>query len=175
MHNLLPLPYTEVTADLIAEKAKTVQDFIGLPFLLENVSSYVGFQSSQMEEWEFLTRVTEKAGCGILLDVNNIYVSARNHDFDPMDYLKGIPPERVLQIHIAGHSDMGKYLLDTHDHPVKDEVWELYARACELVGDVSTMLERDDHIPSFQEVYDEVLKAKQHHRVLLESSPSPQP
>ena len=161
MHDLLPLPYTELTADLIAEKARIVQDFIGLPFLLENVSSYVGFQSSQMEEWEFLTRIVEKANCAILLDVNNIYVSARNHGFDPMDYLRGIPPQRVLQIHIAGHSDYGKYVLDTHDHPVRNEVWELYAKALEIVGDVSMMLERDDRIPPLQEVYDEVLKAEQ--------------
>ena len=161
MHDLLPLPYTEVTADLIAQKARIVQDFIGIPFLLENVSSYVGFQSSQMEEWEFLARIAEKANCAILLDVNNIYVSSRNHGFDPLEYLNGIPPQRVLQIHIAGHSDFGKYVLDTHDHPVRSEVWQLYAKAFEIVGDVSMMLERDDRIPPFQEVYAEVLKAKQ--------------
>ncbi len=162
MHDLLPLPYTEISADLVAEKARIVQDFIGIPFLLENVSSYVEFQSSQMEEWEFLTRVVERANCSILLDVNNIYVSSRNHGFNSMDYLNGIPPERVLQMHIAGHSDMGKYVLDTHDHPVRDEVWELYDRALEIVGDVSMMLERDDNIPPFKEVYEEVQKAKRY-------------
>ncbi len=166
MHDLLPLPYTEITALRVAEKARVVQDFIGKPFLLENVSSYVGFQSSQMEEWEFLSLVAEKADCGILLDVNNIYVSARNHGFEPMDYLKGVPAKRVLQMHVAGHSDMGKYVLDTHDHTVRDEVWNLYAKACELVGDVSTMLERDDRIPPFKEVYEEVLKAKQYQKAL---------
>ena len=170
MHDLLPRPYTEVTAKHIAEKARIVQDFIGKPFLLENLSSYVGFQSSQMQEWEFLSMVAEKANCGILLDVNNIYVSARNHDFDPMDYLKGIPPHRVLQMHIAGHSDHGKYVLDTHDHPVRDEVWELYGKALEIMGDVSMMLERDDHIPPFQEVFQEVLKAREWQKAALAPS-----
>ena len=168
MHDLLPLPYTDTTVDLVAEKARIVQDFIGRPFLLENVSSYVGFQSSQMEEWEFFSRVVEKANCAILLDVNNIYVSSRNHGFDPMDYLKGIPPKRVLQMHIAGHSDFGTYVLDTHDHTVRDEVWELYRKAYEIMGDVSTMLERDDNIPPFKEVYEEVLKAKQFQKALLD-------
>ena len=160
MHNLLPLPYTEAVADHVAEKARIVQDYIGVPFLLENVSSYVEFKGSTMPEWEFLRRVVEKANCGILLDVNNIYVSSRNHGFDPMDYLNGIPPERVFQIHIAGHSDFGSYVLDTHDHPVRKEVWLLFKKAHELAGDVSMMLERDDRIPPFREVYAEVLKAR---------------
>ena len=167
MHDLLPLPYTEVAAKQIAEKARIVQDFIGLPFLLENLSSYVGFQSSQMEEWEFLSLVAEKANCAILLDVNNIYVSYRNHGFDPMDYLRGIPPERVLQIHVAGHSDMGKYVLDTHDHTVRSEVWELYSKAYEMVGDVAVMLERDGNIPPFREVYEEAMKAKEFQKAIL--------
>ena len=162
MHNLLPLPYTDVTANLVAEKARVVQDFIGIPFILENVSSYVGFQSSQMQEWEFLTRVVEKANCGILLDVNNIYVSARNHGFDPIDYLRGIPPERVIQIHIAGHTDSGAYVLDTHDQPVRNEVWNLFRKAHERFGDISMMLERDDKIPPFEKVYKEALKAKKY-------------
>lgn len=168
MHNLLPLPYTDVTAKLVAEKARIVQDFIGIPFLLENVSSYVGFQSSRMPEWEFLSRVAEKANCGILLDVNNIYVSARNHRFDPLDYLRGIPPERVIQIHIAGHTDCGAYVLDTHDHPVRNAVWELFRQAHERVGDISMMLERDDRIPPFAKVYKEALKAKTYMRAAKE-------
>jgi uncharacterized protein len=162
MHNLLPLPYTEVSANLVAEKARIVQDYMETPFLLENLSSYVEFAASEMTEWEFLAKVTEKAGCGILLDVNNIYVSARNHGFDSMDYLRGVPPERVIQIHIAGHSDYGDYVLDTHDHPVRREVWELYHEACRLMGSVSMMLERDDHIPPFAEVYREALQAKKY-------------
>ncbi|MBI4178222.1 DUF692 domain-containing protein [bacterium] len=160
MHNLLPLPYTRATADHVARKARIVQDYLEKPFLLENLSSYVEFQSSEMTEWEFLTAVVEKAGCGILLDVNNIYVSARNHEFDPLDYLRGIPHKRVVQIHVAGHTDYGTYVLDTHDHPVRDEVWDLYREACRLVGGVSMMLERDDNIPPFKDVHAEALKAR---------------
>lgn len=166
MHNLLPLPYTRAAARVVAEKARIVQDYMETPFLLENLSSYVEFRASELTEWEFLTSVVEQANCGILLDVNNIYVSARNHGFDPMDYLRGIPPERVIQMHIAGHSDFGSYVLDTHDHPVRREVWELYREAHRLVGDVSMMLERDDHIPPFREVFDEVLKANAYHAAL---------
>lgn len=160
MHNLLPLPYTRVTADFVARKAGIVQDFLEVPFLLENLSSYVTFRSDEMPEWEFLTHVVEKADCGILLDVNNIYVSARNHGFDPMDYVNAVPPERVAQMHLAGHTDMGGFLLDTHDHPVRREVWKLFQKACERVGAVSVMLERDDRIPPFRVVHREALKAK---------------
>lgn len=171
MHNLLPLPYTRATADMVARKARIVQDFLERPFLLENLSSYVEFRSSEMTEWEFLTRVAEKADCGILLDVNNIYVSARNHGFDPMDYLNGIPYERVLQMHIAGHSDFGSYVLDTHDHPVRNEVWDLYREACRRAGDVAMILERDGNIPPFRELYREVLKAKPIREALLAPAP----
>lgn len=163
MHNLLPLPYNEITAKHAAKRARIVQDFIELPFILENVSSYVGFQSSTMEEWEFLRKVAEQANCGILLDVNNIYVSARNHGFDPMDYLRGIPPERVIQIHVAGHTDFGSYVLDTHDHPVCKEVWKLFQKAMDIVGETPVMLERDDRIPPFEEVYAEALEAKKYY------------
>lgn len=159
MHNLLPLPYTRVSAGLVARKARIVQDFLEVPFLLENLSSYVTFRSDEMPEWEFLTSVVDKADCGILLDVNNIYVSAKNHGFDPMDYVNAVPPERVVQMHLAGHTDMGGYLLDTHDHPVRREVWRLFQRACERVGSVSVMLERDDRIPPFRIVHREALKA----------------
>ncbi len=172
MHDLLPLPYTEETLRHVAEKAAIVQDFMGLPFLLENVSSYVGFQASRMQEWEFLARVAEKADCGILLDVNNIYVSARNHGFDPMDYLKGIPPQRVVQMHVAGHTDHGTYVLDTHDHPVRNEVWALFEKACEIFGEVPVMIERDDRIPPFAEVYAEALKAREIQRRALAPVPA---
>ncbi len=173
MHNLLPLPYTREAAMHVAEKARIVQDYMETPFLLENLSSYVEFTSSDMTEWEFLTMIADKAGCGILLDVNNIYVSARNHGFDPMDYILGIPPERVVQMHIAGHTDFGAYVLDTHDHPVRREVWELYRAACRRMGDVSFMLERDDHIPPFPQVFDEVLQAKKFHAHILEPARDP--
>jgi hypothetical protein len=126
---------------------------------VENVSSYAEYHVSEMNEWEFLNEVVEQADCGILLDVNNIYVSSRNHDFDPLVYINSIPPERVAQIHIAGHSKFQKYILDTHDHPVIDPVWKLYERAIQRAGHTATLLEWDDSIPSFQEVHDEALKA----------------
>jgi len=162
MHNLLPLPYTRVAMDHIARKARIVQDYLEVPLLLENLSSYLTFQSDEMTEWDFLTAVVEKADCGILLDVNNIYVSAKNHGFDPMDYVNAIPPERVVQMHLAGHSDMGGYLLDTHDHPVRREVWRLFQRACERVGRVSVMVERDDRIPPFRVIHREALMARRY-------------
>ncbi len=125
-----------------------------MPIAVENVSSYAEFHVSEMTEWEFLNEVVERADCGILLDVNNIYVSSRNHDFDPFDYLNSVPAERVAQIHIAGHiRSIEKYILDTHDHPVIDPVWKLYARAIERVGPTATLLEWDDRIPSFDEVH----------------------
>jgi uncharacterized protein (UPF0276 family) len=136
-----------------------VQDYLEIPVAVENVSSYAEYHDSEMTEWEFLNEVVEAADCGILLDVNNIYVSSRNHDFDPMVYVNSIPAERVAQIHIAGHSKFEKYLLDTHDHPVLDPVWKLYARAIERCGPTATLLEWDDNIPSFEEVHAEALKA----------------
>jgi uncharacterized protein (UPF0276 family) len=166
MHNLIPLPYTTAAADLIAEKAHVVQDFLELPLLLENVSSYVNFTANTMTEWEFLTLVTEKADCGILLDINNIFVSAFNHEFDAMDYIRGIPMNRVLQVHLAGHDDRGSYILDSHDQPVRREVWALYQKAYPLMGDVAVMLERDDHIPPFQQVYEEIMQVKKYQKIL---------
>lgn len=166
MHNLIPMPYTEASANLIAEKARVVQDFLELPLLLENVSSYVSFTASTMAEWEFLSLVSEQANCGILLDINNIFVSAFNHEFDAMDYIRGVPMNRVMQVHLAGHDDRGSYILDSHDHPVRREVWELYQKAYPLMGDVAVMLERDDHIPPFQQVYEEVMQVKKYQKVL---------
>ncbi len=116
------------------ERVRTVQDYLEIPVAVENVSSYAAFTGSQMTEWEFLTEVVERADCGILLDVNNIYVSAMNHEFNPLDYVNAVPAHRVAQIHIAGHSKYEKYILDTHDHPVIDPVWQLYARAIERCG-----------------------------------------
>jgi len=158
-HDLLPMPYTFEAARITAEKVRQAQDFLEVPIAVENVSSYAEFHVSQMTEWEFLNEVVEQADCGILLDVNNIYVSSQNHGFNPRTYVDAIPAERVAQIHIAGHSKFEKYILDTHDHPVLDPVWSLYARALERCGPTATLLEWDDSIPSFDEVHAEALKA----------------
>ncbi|HUK82492.1 MAG TPA: DUF692 domain-containing protein [Verrucomicrobiae bacterium] len=160
-HDLLPMPYTKAVAKHTAEKIRAARDFLEVPIAVENVSSYAEFHASDMTEWEFLSEVVELADCGILLDVNNIYVSAMNHNFNPYDYLNNVPHHRVAQIHIAGHSKYRKYILDTHDHPVIDPVWKLYARAIKLVGPTATLLEWDASIPSFEEVHDEALKANQ--------------
>lgn len=160
-HDLLPMPYTFAAAKRTAEKIRLVRDYLELPIAVENVSSYTEFHVSEMTEWEFLTEVVELADCGILLDVNNIYVSSKNHGFDPYDYLNNVPHHRVAQMHIAGHTKFEKYILDTHDHPVLDPVWKLYAYATKLCGVTATLLEWDDKIPSFQEVHDEALKANQ--------------
>jgi uncharacterized protein len=158
-HDLLPMPYTFEAARVTAQKVREVQDFLEIPVAVENVSSYAEFHVSEMTEWEFLNEVVERADCGILLDVNNIYVSSQNHSFDPFTYVNSVPAERVAQVHIAGHSKYRKYILDTHDHPVIDPVWKLYERAVQRVGHTATLLEWDDSIPSFQEVHDEALKA----------------
>ena len=158
-HDLLPLPYTFEAVQITARRIRQVQDFLEIPIAVENVSSYAEFHESQMTEWEFLNEVVNAADCGILLDVNNIYVSSQNHGFDPMQYVNDVEVERVAQIHIAGHSKFEKYILDTHDHPVLDPVWKLYARAIERTGRTATLLEWDDNIPSFPEVHSEALKA----------------
>jgi uncharacterized protein len=158
-HDLLPLPFTFEAIRTTAERVRMVQDYLEIPIAVENVSSYAEYHESQMTEWEFLSEVVHAADCGILLDVNNIYVSSQNHDFDPAEYVNSIPAERVAQIHIAGHSKFEKYILDTHDHPVLDPVWKLYARAIERCGPTATLLEWDDNIPSFEEVHAEALKA----------------
>jgi len=159
-HDLLPLPYTEATANYVAERARIVQDYLERPFGIENLSAIAEFSSGTMPEWEFYRSVVEKAGCYMMLDVNNIYVSSRNHGFDPKHYLAGLDMRKVLQMHLAGHSDMGNYVLDTHDSPVRDEVWELFDEAYRLCGGASTMVEWDDQIPDFQTTHAEVLKAK---------------
>jgi uncharacterized protein (UPF0276 family) len=143
----------------VAQRIREVRDYLEVPILVENVSSYAEFHASEMSEWEFLSEVVEKADAGILLDVNNIYVSSQNHNFNPYDYLNNIPHHRVGQMHIAGHSKFEKYILDTHDHPVLDPVWKMYAHAMKLTGATATLLEWDDRIPSFDEVHREALKA----------------
>jgi uncharacterized protein len=165
-HDLLPLPYTKEVIAYVAERAKIVQDYLELPFALENLSSYVAFREDQMPEWEFYTAIVEQANIFMMLDVNNIYVSSRNHGFDPRDYCNNIPMERVIQVHIAGHDDKGAYVLDTHDNYVREEVWNLYADVYAKTGGVSTLLEWDDHFVSFQQTWDEALKAKQFQKSL---------
>jgi uncharacterized protein (UPF0276 family) len=159
-HDLLPMPYTFEAARKTAKRIREIRDYLEVPICVENVSSYAEYHQSEMTEWEFLREVVELADCGILLDVNNIYVSSQNHNFNPYDYLNGIPADRVGQMHIAGHSKFEKYILDTHDHPVLDPVWKMYAHAIKLCGPTSTLLEWDAHIPSFNEVHREALKAK---------------
>ena len=159
LHDLLPLPYTEEALKSVADRIRMVQDFLGVRFCIENVSSYLTYTSSAMTEWEFLAAVAEEADCGILLDVNNIYVSSKNHNFDPYVYLDAVPAQRVAQIHIAGHTKFERYILDTHDHPVLDPVWKIYAHAIRRIGRTATLLEWDDRIPSFNEVHREALKA----------------
>jgi uncharacterized protein (UPF0276 family) len=159
-HDLLPLPYTEEALANVVERVRTVQDVLGRRILLENVSSYVTFRDSRLTEWQFLSEIAERADCLILLDVNNIYVSAVNHEFDALEYLNGVPAGRVQQIHLAGHEDHGDYLVDTHDTDVPDPVWELYAAAVRRFGAVSTMIERDDHIPPLAQLCAELGEAR---------------
>ena len=158
-HDLLPMPYTFEAAKITAQKLRYVRDFLEVPIAVENVSSYAEYHVSEMTEWEFLNEVVGRADCGILLDVNNIYVSSQNHNFNPLTYINSVPADRVAQIHIAGHSKFEKFILDTHDHPVLDPVWKLYDRAIQRAGHTATLLEWDDRIPSFQEVHDEALRA----------------
>ena len=169
-HDLLPLPYTKEVVEYVAERARIVQDYLELPFALENLSSYVAYTQDQMPEWEFYSAIVEKADIYMMLDVNNIYVSSRNHGFAPMDYVNNIPLDKVLQIHLAGHSDYGDYVLDTHDNHVRDEVWKLYGEVYPRTKGVSTLLEWDDNMVSFQETWDEALKAKAFQKSLLGAS-----
>jgi uncharacterized protein (UPF0276 family) len=172
-HDLLPIPYTWEAVKVTAKRIRQVQDYLEIPVVVENVSSYAEYHESEMTEWEFLNEVVETADCGILLDVNNIYVSSQNHDFDPLTYVNSVPNWRVAQIHIAGHSKYRKYILDTHDHPVIDAVWALYARAIERCGPTATLLEWDDNIPTFDEVHAEALKANQYLKCAASSTVLP--
>jgi uncharacterized protein len=154
LHDLLPLPYTEEALRHVVARIRHVQDALARPILIENVSSYMAFADSTMTEWEFISAIADEADCGILLDINNIFVSAFNHRFDASDYIDALPAERVAQYHLAGHSDHGTHLLDSHDHPVRDEVWTLYERAARRFGAVSAIVEWDDNIPEFAELAD---------------------
>lgn len=160
LHDLLPLPYTEEAVVHVARRVEAVQEFLGRRILLENVSSYLEYRHSTMPEWEFLSAVAERADCEILFDVNNIYVSACNHRFEPLDYLRAVPAERVRQFHLAGYSDRGSFLHDTHDHAVSQPVWELYAQAVQRFSALSTLVEWDDHIPPLADVLAEAERAR---------------
>ncbi len=170
LHDLMPLPYNRETARHVIERVKITQDYLGRQILLENASSYLGFRNSDMTEWDFICEVVKEADCLLLLDINNVYVSGFNHGFDPMEYLRNIPPERVWQFHLAGHEDNGDVLIDTHDHPVRSEVWDLYAGAVKIFGAVSTMIERDDNIPELSVLVDELNMARQIGDDILQSS-----
>lgn len=161
LHDLMPLPYTEEAIRHVAARLRQVQDYLGRRILLENVSSYISYRASQMNEWEFLAALAEEADCLILLDINNIFVSAFNHGFDATHYVDQIPIGRVQQFHLAGHRDLGNYRIDTHDEPIIDPVWDLYSRAVARFGRVSTMIERDDHIPLLHDLCKELGYARQ--------------
>ena len=156
LHDLLPLPYTDEALRTVVRNVSRVQERLGRRILLENVSSYLEFEASSCSEWQFIRAVCDEADCDLLLDLNNIHVSAVNHGFDAMAYLRHMPAGRIRQIHLAGHSDHGDHLVDTHDHPVADPVWALYREALSLFGPVPTMIERDDHIPPLAELLAEL-------------------
>ena len=159
-HDLLPIPYTHEAINHIVSRLHQIQDFIGRPILIENVSSYLTYKQSEMSEWEFILEIIKQSGCYILLDVNNVYVSSVNHGFDPLNYIEAMPADRVAQIHLAGHSNHGSYIIDTHDAPVIQPVWDLYAATIQHLGKVSTMIERDDNMPPFEELLAEVNQAR---------------
>ncbi|NMZ67845.1 hypothetical protein SAMN05216370_1909 [Pseudomonas peli] len=160
LHDLLPLPYTEESLQHVAARVRQVQDVIERPLVLENVSSYLRCADDQFSEWQFLAALSELSGCELLLDVNNVYVSARNHGFDAWTFISSLPKQRIRQLHLAGHSDYGSYLIDTHDQPVSDPVWQLYQRTLQHLGPVSTLLERDDHFPDLDVLLDELNTAR---------------
>jgi len=168
-HDLLPMPYTEESLKYVVARVKQVQDVLERPLVLENASTYCEFSSSTLTEQEFVRALAEQADCGLLLDVNNVYVSSFNHGFDPVEYIKAVPHERVCQFHIAGHTNFGTHILDTHSDHVVDPVWKLYRLAHQLTGGRSTLLEWDENIPEFKVVHAEVLKAKKHVRKALKS------
>jgi uncharacterized protein (UPF0276 family) len=160
-HDLLPMPLTEAALTHVAARVRQVQDFLGRPLIVENPSTYLEFRASQMPEAEFLARLCELTGCGLLLDVNNVHVSSFNHALDPLAYIDAIPADHVVQVHLAGPSDHGTHLIDTHDAPVPDAVWPLYARLWERCGPVATMVEWDANVPAFEVVAAELARARQ--------------
>jgi uncharacterized protein len=169
-HDLLPLPFTEEALEHVVSRVHRVQEALGRQILMENVSSYLEYRCSRLTEWDFLAELSRRSGCLLLLDVNNVHVSARNHGFDAQEFLAGIPRDRVAQIHLAGHSDHGTHLLDTHDAPVPEPVWALYQEAVRRFGRVSTLVEWDDHIPPLEEVLAEAERARAAERAVLEAA-----
>ncbi len=160
LHDLMPLPFTREALNVVASNIHQAQEVLQQPLVLENVSSYVEFASSEMTEWEFLTEISNATGCKLLLDINNIYVSAFNHGFSPTEFVHGVPAKSIMQFHLAGHQNNGDHLIDTHDHPVCDGVWDLYQEALKHFGAVPTMIERDDRIPPLPELLDELATAR---------------
>ncbi len=160
-HDLLPLPYVQQAIDVVVRHVQQIQEFLGRRILVENVSSYLTYKDSVLQEWEFLCEVADKADCDILLDINNIYVSAQNHDIDALTYVDAVPIERVKEFHLAGYEDMQTHLLDTHGESVHEPVWELYQRALQRFGQVPTLIEWDNNIPEFATLKDEADKAEQ--------------
>jgi uncharacterized protein len=161
LHDLLPLPYTRQVLQHVCSQIAQVQDYLGRKLVVENPSSYVQFRQSEMHEWEFIAEMVHSSGCELLLDVNNVYVSSVNHNFDPHTFINAMPAASVRQIHLAGHEDHGHYIIDTHDHPIVEPVWALYAYTLEQLGFVPTMIERDDHIPPLPELVHELDQARQ--------------
>ena len=168
-HDLLPLPYTEEALGHVVSRVQQVQERLGRAMLLENVSSYLTYEASTLTEWEFLSEIARRSGCGVLLDVNNIYVSARNHGFDPEAYLAGIPREVVKQFHLAGHTDHGDVVIDTHEGEVADAVWALYRRAVQRFGPVPTLIEWDEGVPALEVVLAQSERARTEERAALEA------
>ena len=172
LHDLLPIPYTQEALNHVVDRVSRVQDFLGRRLTLENVSSYVTFAESEMSEWEFVSEVARRADCWLLFDVNNVYVSAHNHGFSTRDFLHGVPRDRIVQFHLAGHSHEGDHIVDTHDHPVCDQVWNFYRQTVSHFGPVSTMIERDDNIPPLAEVVAELDVARRIAKEVAEAKQS---
>ncbi len=161
LHDLMPVPYTDESLNHVVDRISQVQDFLGRQILIENPSSYLEYKQSTITEWEFMHEMANQADCLILLDVNNIYVSSINHSFDPIEYINAMPGDRVQQIHLAGHSNVGTHIIDTHDQAVIDPVWELYKMTIQHCGQISTMIERDDNIPPLSDLLEELDHARQ--------------
>ena len=159
-HDLLPLPYTEEALEIVCRNVAFAQDVLERPILVENASTYVTFAANQLSEWEFISELCLRTGCYLLLDINNVYVNSRNHAFDPWDFISGVPAERVLEFHLAGHSQGRACLIDTHDNDVPDAVWTLYEKATERCPHAATLIERDDNIPALATLLAELDKAR---------------
>jgi uncharacterized protein len=160
LHGLLPVPYTQEALEHVVPRLHKVQEVLGRPLAIENVSSYVSYARADMTEWEFLTALVRRTGCQLLFDVNNVFVGAFNHGYDPLAFIHGVPQEAVVQFHLAGHTDMGTYVIDTHDHPIRPEVWDLFQASAKRFGPISTMIERDANIPPLAELVAELDQAR---------------